>query len=201
MPRTRPYTYDPSIARYRAPNGRMVPRAEVRRAIDAEIRSLDGEARALADSYRKGEISLGRWEREMRVLVKDTHLLNAAAAKGGWDRLTQADYGRVGRIVRDEYNHLDGFAGELSAGFQKADGTMLSRAQLYTRGGRTTYEAIARAVAQDAGYTEERSALHPADHCDLCVSEAARGWVPIGELIPIGSRTCRGNDRCSADYR
>jgi hypothetical protein len=201
MPRARPYRFDPKVARYRAPNGRLVARAEVRRAIDAEIRSLDQDARTLADQYRNGEISLGKWEREMRSLVKDTHILNAAAAKGGWDQLTQADYGRVGQIVRDEYNHLSGFAGELSAGFQRTDGTMLTRAQLYTRGGRRTYESVTGSVAEDAGNVEERSILHPADHCQGCIDEAAKGWQPIGTLTPIGQRTCLGNDRCTMEYR
>lgn len=201
MPRTRPYRWDPDIARYRGPSGRLVSRAEVRRAIDTEIRALDREARQLADAYRKGDITLGRWEREMRDLVKDSHLLNAAAAKGGWDQLDPADYGRVGRIVRDEYNHLGGFVGEIAAGFQSTDGTMTSRAQLYTRGGRRTYEAVAESVQREAGKLEQRSVLHPADHCEECVRQAALGWQPLGIIIPIGERTCLSNDQCTMEYR
>ena len=162
---------------------------------------MDLETRELADAYRKGNISLGRWEREMRALTKDSHLLNAAAAKGGWDRLTPADYGRVGQAVREQYRHLDGLAGELAAGFQSPDGRFITRAQMYTRSGRTTYETTSRSVARDAEFTEERSILHPADHCESCVAQADLGFQPLGSLLPPGSRQCLSNCKCTLEYR
>jgi len=203
MPVSRPggYVFDRRLGRYRGANGRLIGRAEVRRAIDVAIRNADQQARSLADQYRRGELSLGAWEREMRTLVKNTHTLNAAAAKGGFDQLTPADYGRVGRIVRDEYNHLSGFAGEVAAGFQRTDGTMNSRAMLYTRGGRRTYELTQRSVARDTGHSEEKSILAPADHCAQCVEQAALSWQPIGRLVPPGARTCLSNCKCELTYR
>lgn len=203
MPRSTLYRWDPALARYRDRAGRIVSRADVRRDIDTAIRNTDNEARALADQYRKGEITLGRWEREMRTLVKNTHMLNAAAAKGGWDQLTQSDYGRVGQIVREEYNHLDGFAGELAAGFQRTDGTMNSRAQLYARAGRGTYEKTSRAVAQASGAQLCKSITHPADHCSECLEQEALGWQPIdsGLIVPPGERICRSNCKCTLSYR
>jgi hypothetical protein len=33
------------------------------------------------------------------------------------------------------------------------------------------------------------------------LSEAERGYVPIGTLIPIGERDCLGNDKCSMLFR
>jgi hypothetical protein len=195
------FVFDRSIGRYRGAGGRLISRAQVRRAIDVAIRNADNMAKSLADQYRKGEISLGRWEREMRTLIKNTHTLNAAAAKGGFDQLTQSDYGRIGRIVRDEYNHLDGFAGELAAGFQRPDGRMNARAMLYTRSGRQTYEVTQRRVARDAGLTEEKSIIAPADHCQQCLDQAALGWQPLGSLVTPGSRTCLSNCRCELIYR
>lgn len=200
-PRYSRYTFDRRLGRYRDSAGRLVSRAAVRRSIDAAIRGMDTRARSLADQYRRGEISLGAWEREMRELIKNTHLLNAAAAKGGRDMLTQADYGRVGQIVREEYNHLSGFAGEVAAGFQRTDGRFNLRAQMYMRAGRGTYEVTQRSVARDAGHSEEKSLLAPADHCAQCVEQAALSWQPLGTLLPPGSRTCLGNCKCELTYR
>lgn len=196
------YVWDATIGRYRnATTGRVISRAFIRAAIDQEIRALDLDVRDLTASFRRGDISLGEWEMGMREIVKTTHVVNAAAARGGWDQLTVEDLAMVsGRVARD-YNYLDGFAGEVSAGFQSVDG-MTPRALLYSRGGRATYHQIESVVAATEGEaTEERSILHPADHCEDCLNMAELGWQPIGTLIPIGERQCVGNCQCSMDYR
>ena len=53
-----------------------------------------------------------------------------------------------------------------------------------------------------AGMTEERNFLEPdADHCQECWDEAAKGWSPLGTLIPIGERTCLTKCQCKFEYR
>jgi hypothetical protein len=56
-------------------------------------------------------------------------------------------------------------------------------------------------VLEDAGFEEARSVLHPADHCPGCLVEAEKGWQPIGAMVPIGERDCKGNCRCTVEYR
>ena len=53
-----------------------------------------------------------------------------------------------------------------------------------------------------AGLTEERNVLEPgAEHCQDCLDETARGYVPTGKIMPIGQRACRANCACVVQRR
>ena len=195
-----PYRWNPTAARYIAPNGRFVPRADVRTAIDLALKNQQKRMHALANQLRGNRITITQWQIQMRAALKELHLYSAAAARGGFDQMGDAEYGMVGQRLREQYRHLDNFAREIENGLQ-LDGRFTNRTNLYAQSGRATFHEHDSQVQQDAGYTEEHSVLHPADHCASCVTESDRGYVPIGTLIPIGSRTCRGNCRCTMVYR
>lgn len=201
MPVDGPYTWDPTVGRYRDFRGRYVAESAIRQALDAEIRQLDREVAVIVQQLREGVLTVDEFEQLLRSIVKDANLLGAAVAVGGWDQLGAADFGRVGRRLRDEYRFLSDFAEAIARQVQPLDGTLLMRAQMYVRGARTLFEAVRKGQQQDVGMDEERSILHPADHCDDCLNEAAAGWQPIGTLIPIGERQCLANCRCTMIYR
>lgn len=202
MPRGDPgYRWNARAQQYVAANGRFVSRATIRNLIDQALEREVRNARDLAIGLRNGDISLEAWRASMRDIIKSTHLYSAAAAKGGWAQLTAADYGRVGQIIRGEYQFLENFAAGIANGSIPLDGRVVARAQMYAEAGRDTYHQVERAGMQSTGRTMERNILHPADHCGQCLGETARGWVPIGVLIPIGRRTCLRRCRCSLDYQ
>lgn len=194
------FRWNETTQRYIGPDGRFVSRQRVRLAIDQAISKKSGEIRALADELRRGTISLDAWSARTRELVKDVNLYSAAAARGGWAQMTPADYGLVGRAVKEQYAYLDRFAGEIYAGLP-LDGRFLARAALYAKSGRTLYAKIIDAAMQDGGFDEERNILSPADHCGGCLMQTRRGWVPRGSLVPIGQRTCLANCQCFIQYR
>jgi hypothetical protein len=195
-----PYAWDADAKRYRGAGGRFVSRRAVRAALDVTLENSGKRMNALADQLRKGEINLDTWLREMRGTVKAVHLYSTAAAKGGWDQLTKKDFGRVGRILRDQYTYLDRFAADIEAGLP-LDGRFTTRVRMYMQSGRRTYyDAADRLVDEIGGFDRERSVLHPADHCDECVAQAALGWQPRGAMIPIGERICKSNCRCTKEY-
>lgn len=200
MPPRGGYTWDQAAGRYRDARGRFVPRAAVRSAIDDALARANARARSLAEQLRGRRISLADWTLQMRGLVKEVHLYSAAAAKGGWDQLSPADYGRVGQVVRGEYAFLQRFAADIAAG-RPLDGRFLRRVELYAQAGRRTYHQVERADMEVRGYDLEENILGPADHCDECPSLTAQGPVPIGTLPPIGTRTCLANCRCRIRYR
>lgn len=193
------YRWNATANRYVDAKGRFVSPAVLRAEIDKALASATVRARTLAESLRAGQITLDDWELGMRALSKDVHLYSAAAAKGGWSNLTAEDYGRVGRITRDEYAWIRNFRQQIADGLP-LDGRFLVRTRLYAQAGRETFHKVERQNQLAQGKTLERSVLAASDHCDLCVSEAARGWVLIGQLIPIGQRTCGRNCKCTIEY-
>jgi hypothetical protein len=188
--------------RYIDARGRFVSQAILRKEIDGALASATLRVRALAEQLRAGQITIEEWELGMRSLSKDVHLYNAAAARGGWAQLGEDDYGRVGRIVRDEYRWIRNFRTEIEDGYP-LDGRFLRRTELYAQAGRETFHKTERQSQLEAGNTLERSVLGAADHCEgerSCIEQAARGWVVIGRLIAIGQRLCGRRCKCSMEY-
>lgn len=195
------FTWDAKAGQYRGPGGKFISRREVRTALDTALRREQRTMRELTLKMKRGELTVGEWHVAMRAEIKSVHLMSAALAKGGFGQMTQGDYGRVGQILRGQYTYLAKFAQQIAFNGLPIDGRALRRVDMYFGAGRKTYHATQTAVMTDVGHDEERSVLHPADHCDDCIEEAAKGWSPIGSLIPIGDRQCLSHCKCTMEYR
>lgn len=188
--------------RYRDPvTKRFVSRAAVRADIDAAITEAQAEMRSLGEQLRTRKISVKRWEVAMRQQVKRVHVWNAAAAKGGRAQLTQADLGRVGQRVREQYQYLRKFAREVASGKQPRDGRLGVRVAMYAQAGRQTYHAVDRLEQEARGMTEERSIKHAQDSCQECIAARDASWQPVGTLPLPGERECLTNCKCEMEYR
>lgn len=194
------FTWDARTARYRR-GGRFVSRLQVRMWLDEALDASGARIGALAEQLRAGRVDLVSWQVRMAREIKNVQLYSAAAAKGGWAQLTPADLGRVGQSVQAQLRYLNRFARQIQAGALPLDGNMVARARLYAQSGRQIYHRTERAEMQLRGYTHERSIRYAGDSCAGCIAEAAKGWMPLGTMIPIGQRDCKGNDRCSVSYR
>ncbi len=181
--------------------GRFVSRKLIRDQLDKVVDASSQVMRALSQQLRDGDISLADWQIGMMQQIKTGHLAAAAMQKGGWQQLSQSDFGRVGQIVRREYGFLRSFAEDIASGKQKLDGSLTRRSALYGQQARPTYLTFWESTANQKNFDEQRSILQPAEHCSECISEAAKGFRKIGDMIPIGQRICRSNDRCIVEFR
>lgn len=187
-------------------SGRFVSRAVIREDLDRVLDGITAKMDLTSQALVTGEINLDRWQREMMSLTKRAHLVSASLQRGGWAQLTQADFGRVGQIVRREYDYLRRFADQIASGKQPLDGNVARRARMYAQQARNTFYSFQRVDMQRRGFDEERSILNPADHCEECVAEEAKGFRPIdgsggSKMVPIGQRICKSNCKCSVEYR
>lgn len=195
------YTYDEASHRYRSiATGRWAPNSAVRAALDSAITSAGRDAVRLTQQLRDGGISVRAWKTAMQANIKSAHLAASALASGGWAQMTPAAWGRTGAQLRQQYAYLSRFAAGIANGSVRMDGIMLRRADLYIEAARTTYHQFERREMALRGYLFERNVLAAAEHCDGCLAQTARGWAPIGELVPIGQRQCRSRDKCHIEY-
>lgn len=195
------FFWDQKTGRYRDARGRFVSWSRVQTGLYETMNNAAGNMRDLAQALRDGRISLQAWRDIMAIEIRNLHAASAAVAKGGWGKMTPADWGRVGSAVRKELWYLNRMAGEIVSGKQRLDGTLLRRAAMYGQAGKKTFANQQGVEADRLGYDEEHSELGAAEHCDECVGEADRGWVSIGSLIPIGFRLCMNNCACKMSYR
>jgi hypothetical protein len=198
------FRFNERAGRFRGPNGRFLSSDRVRRIIDATLLKHTNSVSELTELLRQHGIPVGEWERRMRQEIKAIHTYSAMAAKGGRAQLDNRDFGRIGAAVKRQYKYLRGFADDISSGKQRLDGGTVSRARLYAQAGRGSFEKTRQTEMRARGFAEERNILAPAEHCEgagSCVEQTERGWVPVGELIPIGGRLCVVNCKCRIEYR
>jgi hypothetical protein len=196
-----PFTFDSSTGRYRNAAGVLVREDAIRRALDQVLDGSVQTMRELTQALIDNRLSLGAWQASMMQEVKAAHLVGATLANGGWNQMTQADFGWIGQRIRSQYGYLRHFAAQIASGTQPLNGIALARAELYAEAGRQTHRAALGRSAKERGMEQEANRLGSADHCPGCLAQTARGWVLIGSLTPCGSRNCLSRCHCSLSYR
>lgn len=200
MPKHSTYKWNDRTGRYHRANGRIVSFGTIRGYLDEVLDRSEREMLVLSSRLQSGGASIEEWQLGMRDSLKSIHTASGALPQGGWAHMSPADYGRVGVRLKEQYKFLGNFASQVERGLP-LDGRFFNRVKLYAQSGRATYHAIEREEQAKRGMTEERTVLGGKDHCTECVSEAAKGWVPIGALMLIGQRICKSNCRCHAEYQ
>lgn len=195
------FTFDSVSRRFRAlDSGRFISEREVRDAVDRTADLASRQMGEAAARFRTGQIGAAEWIAQSQQIVKDSQIASALAAYGGRLRMDQGKWGLVGQQIRVQYAYLNRMADDMLSGRQRMNGRLDARARQYGQASRSLYENIRRRESAAAGLSFERNILHPADHCAQCVSQSARGLVPLGSLVPIGQRTCRSQCRCTLSF-
>lgn len=177
---------------------RRVPAAAVLYQLDRVMTGLGNEARA-ASQERAAPV--GEWALRLAGISSASALIAGVVAAGGWSRLGVV-VGDIEEHLASEIGYLDAFADDVAAARVPRDGRFVRRAMLYGAAGWGFYMLLRGREARRRGYGEERNNLDPgAEHCQECVGETDRGWVPLGELVPIGDRQCRSGCCCRMEYR
>lgn len=195
------FSWDQPSGRYRDVHGRYVSQKAVRDAVDAVLDAGTARMQAVSRRLLDGSLDLASWQQQMAAEIKAQQLAAAMIAHGGKTAMTQADYGWTGQRIREQYGYLRAFSAQIVSGEQSLSEQVAARAALYGQAARATYEGMRARDAVGRGENEERNVLGPADHCPDCVSASAKGWAPLGTLIPIGSRRCKVNCRCRIERR
>jgi hypothetical protein len=150
--------------------------------------------RDISQRFVDNRITLAEWQLEFRDTIKAAHTLAAGIAMGGRRNMTQADWGRVGALLRDQYSFLNRFAAQVEAG----RAMHLGRVDLYARAVRSTFlnaERLRIPPTQLARWIRTKI-----ESCPDCRYQASRGVALVGTFPPIGSQKCRHNCGCYLLY-
>lgn len=179
--------------------GRFVSREFVQAALEARF----GEARATVQAYTEvliaGETDIAGWQEAVMVELRRAHTQAAALGRGGWAQMTPADWGRTGSTLKQEYQFLADFAAEINT---LSEAQIRARINQYADHLQQSFWAGMTSAQGEAGLTEERRVLTPAEHCDDCRAYAEMGWQPLGSLPEPGvGSVCGAKCRCEKEYR
>lgn len=201
-PRLVGFLWDAAIARYRnRATGRLVSEKRILSMAEEYAEYSRSNIEALTRRFVAGELDLATWQERMAGELKNAHIVAHLAGRGGRKAATQADWGQLGGRLRFEYERLTNFAREIKAG-QLSQAQIEARARTYAGAVRKSYYDGKTRAANESELTEERRVLGLAEHCEDCQRYANMGWQPIGTLPEPGEGSrCRGNCRCTKEYR
>jgi hypothetical protein len=134
------FTYNSDTRRYRdADSGRFVSPTRLIEARDLFADSQSAKAERLAARLASGDITVQEWLLRMRREVKQSYLVEYMLGRGGRHSMTQADYGRIGALLRNQYNYLQAFGEAVRTG-QLSERQIAQRGGLYFSGAVQAYE-------------------------------------------------------------
>lgn len=196
------YTWSRESQRFRSlETGRYVSERDIRDLVD---KVADLASRRMGDAaarFRAGQIDVGTWIAESQAIIKDSQIAAALLAYGGRAQMGPSEWGRVGQQIKTQYAYLNRMAADVLDGKQRMNGRLDARARQYGQAARSLYENTRRQQSAQAGLSFERNVRHSSEGCAGCVAASNAGWVPIGTLPPIGSRSpCRQGCRCTLAY-
>lgn len=195
-----PLQYDTDASRYRASNGQFVSAKTIRDEIEKSIIERQREIKQLSQKLVDGKINLSKWTTEMRDQIKHSHLVSAAVARGGREQLTQSDLGRLGAKLKEQYKYLNSFARDIANG-KVNPSAIASRAASYMTAARALFYAEEQAAKAEGDFTKAKRVLRSGESCAGCIAQAARGFIAIEEMPPIGSiANCFQRCRCVVEY-
>lgn len=202
-PDENPWQYDAKSRRYRdTRTGRFLNNNQMIRLRDEFTDANRVWFQEHAGRLNAGEIDLQQWERQARARLKSIHVDQYTLGRGARGSMTQADWGRVGHALRDQYAYLNGFAQEIATG-TLSPATIAARSTLYVEASTASYER-GRAAAHNLvlpaypgdgstqcrvnckctwRITENEDAwdcywtLGNAEHCEDCVTRS-QTWAP-----------------------
>jgi hypothetical protein len=197
----RGYSFSRPAARYRDhATGRFVARSRIVTLLEQHVDSAERRMSSIVQGLAAGEIAPGTAQMMMRDEVS---LSNSALGKGGFDRLTPQDYGRVGRQLRDTYQRTANLVRDVQSG-RVSLSQALNRIEGYALDARRQFFAAEREAVRESGRRhEERRTLHARESCVDCVGYARLGWQPF-DTLPLpgqGGTKCGSFCRCTIERR
>lgn len=134
------YQYVNSLNRYRdVSTGRFVPEATVMGYVDKIAQSGKAASDVFAQLVADGTISPQEFGERMREDLKTAHIQQYVLGRGGRDNMEPSDWGRVGHVLRDQYQLLDGFVADIEVG-ELSEAAIASRSALYFDSARQSFE-------------------------------------------------------------
>jgi len=194
------FSFDRTSHRYRdLSTGRFVARERITQLLDTQVQATAERLSALTTAAHEGKLAPAAYVQQMRTEVRRLTLQNAALGAGGFDKLTQSDYGRVGAQLRGEYQRIAQFAEQMKAG-EVTLPQALNRAEMYAGTARVQFWKTEGAHVEPSEpnvVVLERRLLGIGEHCPSCLNYYEMGWQPLGVLPDPGQESeCMSNCKC-----
>lgn len=158
------YTYDPKSRRFRGPDGRYIAASDIIGMRDRIIAAKQARTVTLVNNLYSGAMSPSAFVTAMRMEIKRTTMMEYMLGRGGVNAMTNADYTRIGNILKPQYRYLNTFVTQVMDG-EVTQARALQRAGMYIDATRAA-NSRGNSAAWDVNLPAYPG-LHPGCACEL----------------------------------
>ena len=209
--RGRVYGYDrKTLTYYQETNGarRRINSGSIKLDVNRFVSGVQAEARAQTADLINGRITGQQWYDESARRAKLSYRAALDVARGSNEPMTDEEKRHWIELAILLLLLLNNTADDILAGKIPADGRLIAQVGSIIASENGSFENWHAWEAGLQGYEEARRILGPNEnHCHNdrdkpgCIELSEKGWIPIGQLVPIGLATCRRNCKCRLDFR
>lgn len=208
------YHWNILAQRYQDDTGKFVSRATVLTFVDEALAASHAASDTLVTLLTEGTLSPDDWRNAFWEELKREYIREYLSGIGGREVMTQADWGSIGGMLKEQVGYLNNFRDDIALG-NLSEGQIRFRAQMYLNSAREAHERARSRAAGRWGADQIVWVLrYDAEHCDTCQGRAEQGPqsiapnggfpdmdAPEGGAFPAdGTSICLTNDKCSLSY-
>jgi hypothetical protein len=171
-----------------------------RRLLHGVVAAVRPVVLSVTDALIAGSFRLAGWFRSMRDALVPGYFAGALAVLDDPDP-PPADVSAIVAEANRQVGYLGRFRDQVATAVQLLDGTARARAEMYAEAVWSSAMKVQLAEKSRDGMREGMRHLGAADHCAGCLSEAAKGWMPLDQVTQIGDTICRTRCHCWLSYR
>jgi len=208
---TTSWLWDEGAKRYRDAAGKFLSRDDALELALESILESQNAVGTIVDLWSGGSINSGVWNTSYKQVIKDEYIRQYLAGIGGRDRMTYADWGRVGNMLRNQYGYVDNFELDLPG---LSDAQIEFRMNMYIKSAHQANERAHGLLAQQWGAdTVDWVRDAGAETCETCGRRDAEDPQEIGPrggyVDPIlgietwpgaGDSECLSSCRCTLKF-
>ena len=171
MPESKPLWYwDDSAKRYRSPEtGRFIGIDDMNGLRTEFMTSQKERLEGVTTVFDAGTIDSLTYERQVKEIIKQTYIDNYVMGKGGRLSMTQADWGSVGGMIKEQYGYLNPFLAQIERG-ELSQAQINARLKMYIN---SASEAFWRGFASDIPIDLP---AYPGDGSSRCLVNCQCTW-------------------------
>lgn len=140
----------------------------------------------LSSRLLNGEITKNQWLLDFRQELKNIYINQYALGRGGYNAMTQADWGSLGGQLKRQYEYMQRFSDDIAAG-RLSQAQIEQRMRLYFNSATQAYE---RGKARSAGLVlpqypgDGRTQCRTNCKCEWDIQETDEAWDCYWRLNP-----------------
>jgi len=166
------WVWDTKSRRYRnSETGRWISHSKVAQLRNDFAATQRQWADTAASALSRGDWTVRRWELEIRDRLKRVYLSEYMLGRGGKNAMTSSDYGRVGSMLKEQYDFLRSFALDIQDGTM-SEAQIAARTQMYHESATQAFER-----GKVAAYSGDLNLpAYPADGRTRCRARCKCRW-------------------------